>query len=1058
MRRLLLALVIGFLACIDASSAMLQGRDINAAFMSSYDYIVVGGGISGLVVANRLSEDPTVSVLVLEAGIPDHYEAFIQVPGYVGSAVGTQYDWNLGTVGQTYLDGASRPMPQGKVLGGGSILNAMCWNRGGIEEYDAWERLGNSGWNWEGLLPYFKKSENYTPVFSEAIAEQYSINYDPAVHGTSGPVHVSYPHYFYNQSVNFFSALNMLGVPTAFDPNAGTSSGATFIPTDISPENQTRSDARRTYYDPYVMRPNFHVVTGQHVTRIIIEGVEGDNADNTPIPGDSSTGEGSSGAASEPLFGNGSTTPLSPGSAPSERLLMREYPAGVRILGVEFAPDASSPRQNVSATREVIVAAGSLHSSQLLQLSGIGPSSLLKANNITVALDLPGVGNNLQDHYLVGTFYPYNNGSYFLPTELAANATINADAEVEYYTNKMGPWTAGSPNGVAFPSLPSISNRSSRILSSVASQDPAEYLASGLDSTLIAGFTAQKRLLVELLSDNNVGSFEIINNNAGSLSVSVMHPFSRGTCQITSDDPFNPPSIDPRYGSNPIDLQILVEALRFNRQILATPPMQELQPAQFVPPPDADDDDLLTIIKNGIRTEYHPSGTCAMLPEAYGGVVDTHLRVYGTMNLRVVDASIIPLIPAAHLQATVYAVAEKAADIIKADNIGVSPSAPVFLNQSSSVGIATSSATNLSSSGNVSSTALGSYYASGSVNASASGTTLTSDFISISSMPISANSSALLSASTSASGSVSLSVYGPANPSASQSASLFASQSANPSAHSSTSAIAYWPARPAFGSASSALGSANPSASGSASISTPSSASLPALQSSIISASGVSSSPSQESMSLAVSFSAYSLSLAVQSSSSSTMDESPATPSVSSSPISTLASYSSTYGYMAYGSFQSSSVEQIAPVVSYISSSPASAFPSPVISSLAVAQPPGGATSASITVDASSIISGSASVASIPPPSTLASADSNFEAAVSFLSYLLDSLENSASSTVSSISTTSSQKVTTPESQIASSDLSSPPSASTSSASSESRSQEAVVSFIDWLINLFQSA
>ena len=138
-----------------------------------------------------------------------------------------------------------------------------------------------------------------------------------------------------------------------------------------------------------------------------------------------------------------------------------------------------------------------------------------------------------------------------------------------------------------------------------------------------------------------------------------MHPFSRGTCHITSSDPFQPPAIDPRWGSNPIDIQILVEALRFNREILATPEMSELEPAQFVPTVDADDNSLVDTIKNGIRTEFHPSGTCAMLPQDLGGVVDPHLRVYGMQNLRVVDAGVFPLIPAAHMQAPVYAVAEK---------------------------------------------------------------------------------------------------------------------------------------------------------------------------------------------------------------------------------------------------------------------------------------------------------------------------------------------------------------------------------------------------------------
>ena len=197
------------------------------------------------------------------------------------------------------------------------------------------------------------------------------------------------------------------------------------------------------------------------------------------------------------------------------------------------------------------------------------------------------------------------------------------------------------------------------ILQSAFRQAADAYLVPASDESLIAGFGAQKDLLVGLLSRKNNAAWEILNNNIGSLTVALMHPFSRGTCEINSADPFQPPTIDPRYGSNPIDLQILLEALKFNRRILATPPMIELQPAQFVPPVEADNEALLQVIKTGIRTEFHPSGTCAMLPRERGGVVDPHLRVWGTQNLRVVDAGIFPLIPAAHLQSVVYAVAEK---------------------------------------------------------------------------------------------------------------------------------------------------------------------------------------------------------------------------------------------------------------------------------------------------------------------------------------------------------------------------------------------------------------
>ncbi|KAL9072987.1 MAG: hypothetical protein Q9161_003209 [Pseudevernia consocians] len=610
----------------------LHGRDINEPLLESYDYIVVGCGISGLVVSNRLSEIASRTVLCIEAGDADHYEAVIQDPVYVGADIGGIYDWDLETVPQTQLDGNTRPMPQGKVLGGGSILNAMCWNRGGSDDFDAWEAFGNPGWGWAGILPYFMKA-SYSWLATLVSDIDLERDIYPGILRRDCR-RVSYPKYFYPQSINLFAGMNLLGLPTQFDPNDGTSAGPAFVPTDLDPNNQTRSDARRTYFDPYVTRSNFHVITGQHVTRVLIEGSGGNGEVDNPTSGGNDNGNGPASGNNDGFgFGPGGSTPTLSGQTPP-RFARRQDPgtSNLRVSGVEFATNASTPRHTVYATREVIVAAGALHSAQLLQLSGIGPESLLNQYNITVALNLPGVGNNLQDHCLVGTFYPYNNASYPSPTELTTNATYNLEAEQEYDTDKTGPWTAGSPNGLAFNPLPLISNNSASILSNASNQNPTDYLVAGLDPTIIAGFTAQKQSLVTRLAETTVAAYEIINNNAGSLTVSVMHPFSRGTCYIQSADPFQPPAIDPRWLTNPVDRQVLIEALLFNRQILATPPMVELQTAQFVPPADAGEDALNQVINNGIRTEFHPSGTLAMLPLEQGGVVDSHLRVWGMFH------------------------------------------------------------------------------------------------------------------------------------------------------------------------------------------------------------------------------------------------------------------------------------------------------------------------------------------------------------------------------------------------------------------------------------------
>jgi choline dehydrogenase len=212
------------------------------------------------------------------------------------------------------------------------------------------------------------------------------------------------------------------------------------------------------------------------------------------------------------------------------------------------------------------------------------------------------------------------------------------------------------------------------MMADASTQNATQYLVPGLDPTIIAGYSAQKTLLVDLLSSLEVGSYELLNDNVGLLAVSAMHPFSRGSVHIQSTNPLQQPLIDPRYCANPLDCQILVEGLLFNNRLVNTASMQLLQPTPYSPFfQNATAETLMPAIRSGVRTEFHGTGSTSMLPRELGGVVDTHLRVYGAKNLRIVDAGIIPLVPAAHLQAPVYAIAEKAADIIKADNFGLTP-------------------------------------------------------------------------------------------------------------------------------------------------------------------------------------------------------------------------------------------------------------------------------------------------------------------------------------------------------------------------------------------------
>lgn len=240
-----------------------------------------------------------------------------------------------------------------------------------------------------------------------------------------------------------------------------------------------------------------------------------------------------------------------------------------------------------------------------------------------------------------------------------SNATFASEALTEYWTSRTGPLTAAAVDGVAFPSLPSIVNGSIEVATAAAAQSPQQYLPADTDSRIVGGYAMQHSLMVNALTDVTRAAYEIINANDGVLTVANMRPFSRGTVTLNSPNPFDPPAIDPRYGSNPVDIQILQAALAFNQRLLYTESMAQLEPIQIFPPPDATDAEIVQYINTRLQTEFHPGGTCAMMPLELGGVVSPELLVYGTQNLRVVDSSVMPMLPAAHLQAVVYGVAEK---------------------------------------------------------------------------------------------------------------------------------------------------------------------------------------------------------------------------------------------------------------------------------------------------------------------------------------------------------------------------------------------------------------
>ncbi len=537
--------------------------------METFDYVIVGAGSAGSVLANRLSEDGTNTVCVLEAG-PRDWHPFIHIPaGFMYTLVDPRVNWLYTSEASEWTGGRRIAAPRGKTLGGSSSINGHIYNRGQRLDFDGWAQRGNRGWGYSDVLPYFRRSERR--MATEAHAD------DELFRGSEGHLPITDLDWRDPICDAFIEGAVQLGIPRNRDYNGTQQAGVSYVQRIV--QDGRRVSAARGYLKPAMKRSNLAVRTHPHATSIVFEG---------------------------------------------------KRAVGIRYLkgGRNGAP------MEVRAAREVILCGGAVNSPQLMQISGIGPAALLGELGIPVKHELAGVGENLRDHYAPRFVARVKNAETI--NEKSHGLKLVGEV-LKYALTRKGILSLN-------PTLVYVFWKSDERVDNYDLQltfTPASY-KEGVQSKLddFPGMT--------------IASWQ-------------QRPDSIGWVRARSADPFTAPLIQPNYLAAESDRQVLLAGMKLARRLLASPALAKYYDREEFPGPQAQsDEDLMTAAKQRGTTTFHLMGTCRMAPDSDPtAVVDDQLRVRGLEALRVVDASVMPTMPSANLNASVLMIAEKAADLIR---------------------------------------------------------------------------------------------------------------------------------------------------------------------------------------------------------------------------------------------------------------------------------------------------------------------------------------------------------------------------------------------------------